>query len=233
VDGIPVFNIGRRAVRKTARTLDGLRPARAVRRRHHRGPDAGIGLVVAITRGFRERHDPRETYPRTDRKAGSSGRTVQESSALGEGEDRHHAGADPQAGFVGVVSRSGTLTYEAVGQTSALGFGAVDLHRHRRRSDQRHELHRRPDALPRRPRDGGRRHDREIGGSAEEEAAAWIRANLKKPVVSFIAGRTAPPAADGHAARSSAAARDGREKVKALKDAGVHLPIRRAHRERR
>jgi succinyl-CoA synthetase alpha subunit len=80
-----------------------------------------------------------------------------------------------QRGKVGIVSRSGTLTYEAVWQTTAPG-SARDLHRHRRRPDQRHELHRLPAAVPGRPQTEGIIMIGEIGGSAEEEAAAFIKA---------------------------------------------------------
>ena len=79
-------------------------------------------------------------------------------------------------GNVGVVSRSGTLTYEAVGQLTKLGHRAIDLHRHRRRSDHRHQLSSMRSKLF---NDDPDTHAivmiGEIGGTAEETAAAYIK----------------------------------------------------------
>jgi succinyl-CoA synthetase alpha subunit len=129
-------------------------------------------------------------------------------------------------GSVGVLSRSGTLTYEAVGQLSAVGLGQttavgiggdpiigtkfIDVL----------ELFAADDETEAIIMIG------EIGGSAEEEAAAWIIANkLKKPVVSFIAGSTAPPGRRmGHAGAIVSGGQGTAEgKFRALQDAGVHI----------
>ena len=111
-------------------------------------------------------------------------------------------------GPVGVVSRSGTLTYEAVAQLTALGIGQTtcigiggDPIIGTNHTDALELFNEDPEteAIV---------MIGEIGGSAEEEAADYVKAHVKKPVVGFIAGQTAPPGRRmGHAAPSSPAAR--------------------------
>ena len=128
-------------------------------------------------------------------------------------------------GRVGVVSRSGTLTYEAVGQLTSLGIGQStcigiggDPIIGTSQRDAIELFHNDPDT------------DAivmigEIGGSAEEEAANFIKENVKKPVVGFICGQTAPPGRRmGHAgAIISGGKGTAAEKMTAMTAAGIHV----------
>ena len=96
-------------------------------------------------------------------------------------------------GTVGVVSRSGTLTYEAAHQLTALGLGQSHCVGIGGDPVKGHRLHRLPEAVQGRPGDRGRHHDRRDRRDAEEDAARFVKANMKKPVAAFIAGLTAPP----------------------------------------
>jgi succinyl-CoA synthetase alpha subunit len=127
------------------------------------------------------------------------------------------------AGNVGVISRSGTLTYEAVGQLTKLGIGQStcigiggDPIIGTNHTDAIKLFNEDPDT-----------HAivmiGEIGGTAEEEAAAYIKANVKKPVVGFIAGQTAPPGRRmGHAgAIISGGSGKASDKIAAMEAAGI------------
>ncbi len=223
-EGIPVFNTVAEAVAKEGATtsLIFVPPAFAADAVLE-AADAGIGVIVCITEGI-------PTLDMVRVKKALQGRTVRLIGPNCPGvisPGKAKAGIMPghihRRGSVGVISRSGTLTYEAVwqltarniGQTTCVGIGgdpiigttfvdALELF-----EDD--------------PETNAVLMIGEIGGTAEEEAAAFVKAHMSKPVVGFICGQTAPPGRRmGHAGAIISGGRGtAAEQMAAMKAAGI------------
>ncbi len=228
---VPIFDTVAGAMRQTGATASAIFvPPAFAADAILEGVDAGLDLVVCITEGIPVNDMVRVKRAMQGRRTRLIGPNCPGIVTPGAGKDSHggcRIGISPgyihKQGHIGVVSRSGTLTYEAVwqltcrgvGQSTCVGIGgdpvngASHLDVLKLFNDD--------------PETHGVIMIGEIGGSAEEEAAEWVKQYCKKPVAGFIAGATAPPGRRmGHAgAIVSGGKGTAAAKIEAFKAAGI------------
>ncbi len=224
VDGIPVYDTVEGAVADTGADTSVIYvPSFAAADAIYEACDSGIKLIVCITEGVPTLDMVKIVAYLKARNSRLIGPNCPGIITPGEAKVGIMPGAIHKPGQVGVVSRSGTLTYEVVyhlsvrdiGQSTCMGIGGdpiigtnfIDALALFQEDEQTHAV-----VLI-----------GEIGGTDEEEAASFIKESVTKPVVAFVAGRTAPPGKRmGHAgAIISGGTGTAREKVEAFQSAGV------------
>jgi succinyl-CoA synthetase alpha subunit len=223
---VPVFNTVADAVKETgANTSCIFVPPPFAADALMEAADAGVKLAICITEGIPTRDMVEVNEYMKNRSTRYIGPNCPGAISPGKAKVGIMPAFIHKPGSIGVISRSGTLTYEAVGQLTALGLGQstcigiggdpiigstfIDLLR----------------LFQDDPNTEAIVMIGEIGGNAEEKAAQFIADNLTKPVVAFIAGRTAPPGRRmGHAGAIIAGGKGTAEdKINALNEAGVHV----------
>ncbi len=226
VHGVPVFDTVEEAVKETgANTSVIFVPARFAADAIMEAADAGVQLIVAITEGIPV-HDMSRVVKFVREKGGRLiGPNCPGLITPNEAKVGILPGQIFKRGSIGVISRSGTLTYEIVshltaaglGQSTAIGIGGdpiigtrfIDL----------------LEMFENDPETEGVALIGEIGGTDEQEAAAYIKEHVSKPVVAFIAGRTAPAEKRmGHAgAIISGSSGTAEEKIRVFEESGVRV----------
>ena len=232
---VPIFNSVADAARATGATVSAIFvPPPYAADAIFECQDAGLELAVAITEGIPVRDMIRTKRAMQGGKTRLIGPNCPGIVTPGSGENSHggcRIGIAPgyihKRGHVGVVSRSGTLTYEAVyqltvkdiGQSTCVGIGGDPVNG-TSHLDVIRMFNDDPDTH-------GMILIGEIGGTAEVEAARWIRDNVKKPVAGFIAGATAPAGRRmGHAGAIVGGAEDtAAAKIAVFKECGIEVAV--------
>jgi len=226
---VPIFNTVEEAVKETGANASVIYvPPAGAADAMFEAADAGVGFIVCITEGVPVL-DMTRVYPYVQEKgARLLGPNCPGLLSAGKSKVGIIPGHITQPGPVGLVSKSGTLTYEVVyklknagiGTTTCVGIGGDPVNGTSF-----------IDCLAAFEADPETRAIvmlGEIGGTDEQDAAAYIRANVTKPVVGFIAGQTAPPGRRmGHAgAIISGSAGTAEEKIQAFNDNGIAVAVR-------